>query len=274
MLALSKKNVLAAATLAATTTLLLAGCSTAPSGDGVDDNAVSDEAPATGVFEFQTPAYGSESELTIRIPEALVEAAGSDADGLLVGEVVAKARELDSSKACAVDLVIDYRGDGLDELSQPSMTKAEYEAQGEEEIEGALMQAFGVATVEEALATDPGAGAQVEEIVGNLTQAPYVATPAWSALDATPVDELDASDPELGRYISDDSKTLTFVQSCAADPLDDGSSDEFNFPIDSDGSIDTFAFVELTVMKSGTLTIIDAGVTDYERDSNGDWIGV
>jgi hypothetical protein len=268
-----KTTLLAATTLAAATALLLAGCSPASTGDGVDNNAVTEGANSPKVFEFQTPAYGSEGELTIRIPKALVEAAGSDADGLLVGEVKAKARKLDSSQSCAFDLVIDYRGDGLDALDKPSMTKDEYEAQVEADVEAALMRQFGVETVEEAEATAPGGAAEVEEIVGNLEQAPYSATPAWAALDATPIDDLDADDPERGRYVSDDSKTLTFVQACASDALDDGSSDVFNFPIESDGSIDTFASVVMNVMKNGTLTVIEADVTDYERDSNGDWIG-
>jgi len=273
MLTFNKTTLLAATTLAAATALLLAGCSTAPTGDGVDNNASSDGAPKAGVFEFQTPAYGSDGELTIRIPEALVDAAGSDADGLLVGEVTAKARKLDSSKSCAVDLAIDYRGDGLDTLSRPSMTKEEYAAEGEAELESVLMRQFGVETVEEAEATAPGGAAEVEEIVGNLEQAPYSAKPAWWMLDATPIDDLDASDPETGTYVSDDSKTLTFVQSCASDPLDDGSSNQFDFPIDTDGTIDAFATVEMTVMKDGTLTIVEASVADYELDSNGDWIG-
>ena len=268
-----KTNLLTATTLAAATALLLAGCSSTPSGDGVDNNAAGDGASSAKVFEFQTPAYGSEGELTIRIPEALVVAAGSDADGLLVGEVTAKARELDSSKACAFDLTIDYRGDGLDTLSEPALTKAEYAAQGEADLEATLMRQFGVKTVEEAEASAPGGAAEVEEIVGNLEQAPYAAAPAWWALEATPIDDLDAADPELGRYVSDDSKTLTFVQSCASDALDDGSSDEFDFPLESDGAIDTFASVEMNVMKSGTLTVIEAEVADYELDSNGDWIG-
>jgi len=272
MQTLNKTSMLAATTLAAATVLLLAGCSTAPTGDGVDNNASSDGAPKAGVFEFQTPAYGSDGELVIRIPEALIDAAGSDADGLLVGEVTANARELDSSKACAVDLVIDYRGDGLDALSRPSMTKEEYAAQGAAELESVLMREFGVETVEEAESV-AGGTAEVEEIVGNLEQAPYSAKPAWSALDAIPIDDLDASDPEPGKYVSDDSKTLTFVQSCASDPLDDGSSNLFSFPIETDGTIDAFASVEMTVMKNGTLTIIEAIVDDYEMDSNGDWIG-
>ncbi|MBX0301078.1 hypothetical protein K2F54_13965 [Cryobacterium sp. 1639] len=272
MQTLNKTTMLAAA-LAATTVLLLAGCSTTPRGDGVEEGLSVDGAPVEGDFEFQTPSWGSDEELTIRIPEALLEAAGSDADGVLVGEVTAKARKLDSSKACAVDLAIDYRGDGLDTLGQPSMTKEEYAAQGEDELESVLMREFGVETVEEAESAAPGGAAEVGEIVENLQQAPYSAEPAWSTLEATPVDDLDASDPELGRYISDDSKTLTFVLSCASDPYDDGSTDTFNFPIESDGTIDTFAFVEMTVMKSGTVTIIDSGVTDYESDSNGDWIG-
>ncbi|WP_146073401.1 hypothetical protein [Cryobacterium sp. N22] len=270
---MNKKTLLAATTLAAATALLLAGCSSTPTGDGVDNNAAGDGAPSAKVFEFQTPAYGSEGELTIRIPKALLEAAGSDADGLLVGEVKAKARELDSSKACAFDLEIEYRGDGLDALNRPALTKKEYSAQGEADLEATLMRQFGVKTVEEAEASAPGGAAEVEEIVGNLEQAPYVAMPAWAPLDAKPIDDLDAADPELGRYVSDDAKTLTFVQSCASDALDDGSSDEFDFPIESDGTIDTFASVEMNVMKSGTLTVIEAEVSDYELDSNGDWIG-
>ena len=269
-----KTSLLATTTLAAATALLLAGCSTAaPTGDGVDANASTDAAPKAGLFEFQTPAYGAEGELTIRIPEALIEAAGSDADGLLVGEVKATARELDSSKSCAFDLLIDYRGEGLDVLGRPSMTEAEYTAQGEAEVEGALMRQFGVETVEEAEAAAPGGAAEVEEIVGNLEQAPYVATPAWAALDATPVADLDASDPESGTYISKDSQTLTFVQSCAIDPTDDDTSTEFSFPVEADGEIDAFASVDMNVMKSGDLMVVEAEVSDYEQDANGDWIG-
>jgi hypothetical protein len=266
-------SLLATTTLAVVTALLLAGCSSAPTGDGVDANASTDGAPKAGLFEFQTPAYGAEGELTSRIPEALIEAAGSEADGLLVGEVTAKARELDSAKACAFDLVIDYRGEGLDVLAQPAMTEKEYAAQGEAELEGALMRQFGVETVEEAEASAPGGAAEVEEIVGNLEQAPYVATPAWAALDATPIDDLDAADPASGTYVSKDSKTLTFVQSCAADPTDDGSSSQFSFPVADDGEINTFASVEMNVMKSGDLMVVEAEVFDYEQDSNGDWIG-
>jgi len=267
-----KTNLFAATTLAAATALLLAGCSAAPSSDGVDENAFSNGAPTAKLFEFQTPSYGSEDELTIRIPEALVDAAGSDADGLLIGEVKAKARELDTAKACAFDLEIEYLGDGLDTLSGPAMTEAEYNADAKAELETALMRQFGVETVEEAEATAPGGAAEVEEIVGNLERGPYVATPAWAPLAATPIDDLDDADPTFGSYISDDSKTLTFVQSCASDALDDGSSDEFNFPVETDGAIDTFASVEMNVMKSGTLTVIEAEVSDYELDSNGDWI--
>lgn len=231
MKAVKQRTIFAATALAAATTLLLVGCSAGPTGDGVEDNGGTGGPPAEA-FEFQSPVYGPETALTMRIPAALVEAVGSDSDGLLVNEVTANARELDSSKSCAVDLVIDYREGGLDTLTAPSMTKAEYAAQGEEELKAALMQQFGVETAEEAVASEPGAAAEVEEIVANLTQAPYVPIPAWSALDVTPADELDTSDPEPGRYISDDFKTLTFVQSCASDPLDDSSSNDLNFPIE------------------------------------------
>ena len=44
-------------------------------------------------------------------------------------------------------------------------------------------------------------------------------------------------------------------------------------PHETDGTVDAFASVEMTVMKNGTLTIIEAIVVNYEMDSNGDWIG-
>jgi hypothetical protein len=268
-----KTSLLATTTLAAATALLLAGCSAAaPSGDGVDANASTDAAPKAGLFEFQTPAYGAEGELTIRIPKALVDAAGSDADGLLIGEVKATARELDSAKACAFDLEIGYQGDGLDRLSQPAMTKAEYDVQGERHLETTLMGHFGVETVEEAEGIAPGGAAEVEEVVANMERAPYSDKPTWTPLAATPISDLDDADPVLGSYISDDYKTLTFVQSCASDPLDDASSVDFSFPVEYDGGLNSFASVEMNVMKSGTLTVIEAEISDYELDSNGDWI--
>jgi hypothetical protein len=264
----AKTTKLAATALAAVTVLLLAGCSAATK---ANNSGIADGAPPAGIFEFQTNVYGSEGELTIRIPDSLVKAAGSDAEGLLVGQVTANALELASSKFCAVDLEVDYRGDGLDVLAKPSMTEQEYDEMVKSELEYLLDRKFGVSTVEEAKAENPAE--YVDEMMDYVGSGKYEATPAWGLLNATPVADLDLSDPQSGRYISDDLRTLTFVQHCATSPNDDETSDEFGFPVQADGEIGTFASVEINVMKNGTLGLIEAGVSDYERDSNGDWIG-
>ncbi|SFN51017.1 hypothetical protein [Mycetocola miduiensis] len=263
-----KKLIFAATTLAAVTGLVLAGCSAVPSGNG---GGSSEGEPQRGVFEFQTNAYGSEGELTIRIPEALIKAAGSDADGLLVGQLTAKARELDSSKFCAVSLAIDYRGDGLDALDEPSMTEKEHSEHAKSELEFQLRREFGVSTVEEAKAQNPAEW--VDEIVAGADIGEYEAKHDWAPLNASPVADLDTSDPQSGEYISDDSKTVTFVQQCATSPNDDETTDAIGFPVQTGGKIKTFASIEINVMKNGTLGIMEAEVTDYARDSNGDWIG-
>ncbi|WP_158252516.1 hypothetical protein [Cryobacterium sp. Y57] len=245
--------------LAAATVLLLSSCSAETGSNGGSDGE-----PQRGVFEFQANVYGSDGELTVRIPAALVKAAGNDAEGLLVGQITAQARELDSSKYCAVDLAIDYRGDGLDELAKPSMSQKEYDESHESALKGVLNYNFGVSTMEEAKAQNPPE--QVDEIVDNYFYgSSYKATPAWGQLNVAPEADLDVSDPQPGEYISDDSKVLTFVQQCATSPNDDETADAFSFPVQTDG--------EINVMKNGTLGITEAVVSDYQRDSNGDWIG-
>lgn len=264
--------------LVASAALVLSGCANPKA----DNGTPADQQAQAGVFEFQTPRYGAEGELAIRIPDALIEAAGNDADGLLVSEVKAKARELDSSKYCAVDLAISYRGDGLDALAKPKETEAEHDRRAENEREYILDREFGVSTIEEVKELKLKEGwspEEVDELVAEFAAAgdigPYEAKSAWEPLNtAASIDDLDPSDPETGSYSSDDFKTLTWVLECAASPAADDRTKSFGFPVSTDsGEIDNFAHVEISVMKSGTLTITEADVSDYESDSNGDWIG-
>lgn len=75
----------------------------------------------------------------------------------------------------------------------------------------------------------------------------------------------------VGAYITSDNRLLTIVSSCAASPADDGGT-VFTFPILEDGDVETLATVELSVMKSGTITVTSSEVDGFVRDTDGNWI--
>ena len=275
-----KKPPLALIAVMATSTLALTGCSSDSDASPVDNGAPAGSQSEAETFEFQYPRFVAEGEMTIRIPEALIEAARGDADGLLVSEVRATARELDSSRYCAVDLSVAYRGAGLGVLGEVAETEAEYAQRAEDSLANFLKAELNAATLDEAKVglleagwSSEEADAYLEEVTMEGFLGPYVATSVWSPLDSTPIGDLDSSDPKTGRYISTDHETLTFVEDCAASPADDGDAARFEFPVLVDGKIKTFASVEITTMKSGTLTVTENEVSNYTRDSNGDWIG-
>jgi hypothetical protein len=253
--------------------LVLTGCSagsTATDGNGAPANVEKQQA----LFEFQVDSYGADSDtMTIQIPDGLIEAAGRKADGLLVTAVQATARALDSSSYCAIDLAVTYAGDGLDILTRPKLTKAEWSAREESNIGEVLVRQFGVSTVDEAQQKFPERAAEIEEILAVSSLGPYdPAVIQWDGRTTLPIAELDDSAPERGRYISTDGKTLTSVQKCALSPSDDAGSSKLTFPVATETGTETFASVELSVMKSGALTVVDSDVAKFQRDSNGDWI--
>ncbi|MBF4568668.1 hypothetical protein ITJ57_07775 [Plantibacter sp. VKM Ac-2880] len=270
--------------LLASASFALTGCAGAANEEASPASAAS-AGPERGTFEFQTPRYGSESDLVIRIPAALLDAAEQDDRELLVTSVTAKARDLDSSDYCAVDLAVSYAAKGADSLA--ASTVEDPEATTSEELTYILQSNFGVDTMaefEEQYADDPEAQARLEELTAGLED--YVDTTAgktaWQnvasriAGDSSAsalIDELDDADPKAGVFISENLKTLTFVQRCASSEMDDDHTRSFMFPVKTDDDTATFAAVDISVMKSGTLTITEATVSDYELDSNGDWIG-
>jgi len=274
------KPFLPVASIATALALALTACS--GSSSSPTDATVAVDEPEASTFEFQTPSYGSEGQLTIRIPDDLVAAAGSDADGLVVTSVDAVARELDSSSHCAVDLTLTYADGGLESAQKPRGTEEEHNAIVEAEIAAEMQIQFGVSTVEEARAIGRE-GIEydeyyVEQVLAEMEEireyfGPYIATSSWNVLDSPSTQDLDPADPDSDTYISDDATVLTLVSDCAESPMDDSSTSRVEFPVIRENMNSNFATVELSVMKSGTLTITEAEVRDYTRDSNGDWIG-
>lgn len=278
--------------------LLLAGCS-----GGSDASAGTDETggeTAAGVYEFQTNGIEPAEEISIRVPDDLREAMGSDADGMVVDQIVATAHDVEGVEYCAVDLAISYT-DG-----QPdSLIKEGSETGMRSGAEQELLEAFDVASLDDVAAKLDTIIAEADKqgtdvdmllrengydvLIGyygteshNTGQAMidyYMEDSTFRADDsgasvvasalglgsgeARAQSDLDESAPKEGTYVSDDLTTVTRVGDCAASATDPDNAISMTLP--SVGS------VELSVMTDGTIGV--AGEVDgYMRDSSNNWI--
>lgn len=275
----STKKSAAGAALLATALLALTGCA---SGDAATGNGAPDggqQQTQEGLFEFTVPTLaGVDGELEARIPSGLIEAARGNLDALPITSVKITPRELDSSSKCAIDIEVTYADGGPGPLAEPRTSKSDFAAEykrGEQEF----LDSFGVSTMAEAeqKAAQEGGDAALDlqyyqEAFGSAV---YDSSPAWRLIaDAKPISELDEASPEFGDYVSDDAKTFTFVQSCAATEFEQDGTSTFYFPgLDKDGKATRIvASIDLSVMQSGTMSIVASDVTGYELDSQGNWI--
>lgn len=238
---------LSAAAAALTLALALSACSSSSDPQGSGSTAETGASAATTeaagvVFQFEDFSAGPAQEITVTVPDDLLEAAGLTASDLLAPTVTIRAHELETSKACAVDLVHTYSDGVL-----------------------ASADADGLAVL---------LGRETTVYTGDVSEG---TREEWTG--ARFVDELNASDPEEGYYFSDDLKTVTIVTECAASPSDvdriDTSDNRISFrPVDQGGSFPTWgvASVAFNVMKDGTVTLVSPEVDGFIRDANGTWI--
>lgn len=219
------------AALAAVAAIALTGCS------GATDALAGNGAPAgserpQGLFEFQTTSYSAEGELTVRIPEGLIAAAGSDFDEVLVTEIRATPRELEGSKYCAIDLSLDYADGAVDKILS----------------DGIALEDAGRGTVRSSY-------------------------PFSTYYGLFPMSEFEESPTDNGIWVSEDLATAVAVLNCAENPMDEDASIEIRFESrDAEGVQRDFARVNLTVMKSGTIGVVEAAVPHFVLDSQGTWI--
>ncbi|MGO1808553.1 MAG: hypothetical protein ACTH01_13465 [Micrococcaceae bacterium] len=278
--------------------LLLAGCS-----GGSDASTGTDETggeTAAGVYEFQINGIEPAEEITIRVPNDLREAMGSDADGMVVDQIVATAHDVEGVEYCAVDLAISYTDGQPDNLiKEGSETGMRSGAEQE------LLEAFDVASLDDVaakldtiIAEADKQGTDVDMLLrengydvligyygteshntGKAMIDYYMEDSTFRADDsgasvvasalglgsgeARAQSDLDESAPKEGTYVSDDLTTVTRVGDCAASATDPDNAISMTLP--SVGS------VELSVMTDGTIGV--AGEVDgYMRDSSNNWI--
>lgn len=248
-----------ALTLGAFAMLLVSGCSSTPDPTSAPSH---ETMPA---YEFKTPAYGAKGKLIIQIPQALKDVA-PETKNLLVNSVTATAHDLKSAKYCAVDFAVAYADGATEELSKP------------------LLKGYGPESTnwDKSLPADTIKALQADH---DRIYKAILDAPKWkNVIDSLTgyqgtrqlVGDLDQADPKSGTYISEDYKTLTSVQRCAESPMDHSTTHTFNFPYLASSVHQTFASIDMTVMKDGTLTIAKSSTRagGYKLDSSGNWLAV
>lgn len=199
----------------------------------------------TFTYEFTQEVFVAEGDLVVRFPEQLK----SEVDNQ-VEEMAFSYRELDSLEYCAADVTITYADGALEQLQDPS-----------EDLEPILKS--------DKRQTREG----VEERLGEPGD-DAVAKSMFSSSAVHTADELDLDDPHEGVFVEEGAQKATIVLDCATEPgsITDSQSDTIDFPSDN-GRISRYsaAYFSLSITKSGTLSVLDGNVGDYEVDHGGSW---
>lgn len=286
---------------------LLAGCSggTSSEGGASSDGGGTGAANATNqTFTFSGTAGPAES-IRAELPQELLDAMGSEADGVLITGADLKTHALDSSTYCAADITFTLSDGALDKLStpvevDPTTTDAYLERLDELTTQlwpngnsprdtRVLLGETGVlemtgAEREETLRQIGMEGFDVDaylagkqRIIDEISEEIQNADPAANLLDridAKPLSEFNEASPESGLYLSEDATKGIQVVKCALNPQSEDQAATSRFPrvsSDVDG-IETFASFDYTVMKDGKITIIGSTIQDWQQDSSGNWL--
>lgn len=219
---------------AAVFTLGLALGLAACSGSGSSD--VSASQSSGEVFEFATQTSGpTTSGLTIKIPQGLKDAMGDRANELLVDSLEVTARPLDGAEYCAFDVKPTWVNGGTSQLKPPGAMNPDHTP-----TPMPVWQLAGLALTED----------DSPELLSQLPSSP----------------------DHWGVYVADDASTLTMVTGCSVDEFDTDDDVNLSFPSSRGTTGGSVAWVKVTVMKDGTLTVRESVVDGYQMDSSGTWI--
>ncbi|MFX4271830.1 hypothetical protein ACQBAR_16635 [Propionibacteriaceae bacterium Y1685] len=180
-------------------------------------------------------------ELTIEIPDELLEMDSEYAESRVLESVTVKSVDLGDPKWCAVEADFDY-ADGInDRIRNTRMTDTGDGPGGDYPLEAKFSEALGLSG-------------------GN--------TPVFG--------EPDKANLEESVFMSEDGETVVHVMDCAASPTDDDEYFMFDFNSVNDVKgllkTDTFAEIKVVVMKSGEVSVLESEVDGYMIDANGSWI--
>ena len=83
----------------------------------------------------------------------------------------------------------------------------------------------------------------------------------------------DLDPQDTGLYLAEDNSSAVRVSWCATNPMDGKNAPGLAFKVVTDGDFRPFADLTYTIMKDGSITIIDSEVRGFASDSNGTWVG-
>lgn len=234
--------------------LALAGCSASGTSSGTGSASTGDRV----VFEFaSTPDSAPGGEVTVQFPDGLTEALEIDNVTVPVKSVTLRSQEVTSTSLCAVEGHVEFNEGGEAVVTKPVPPKTN------------INEKTGEAMPEEGDRSSMGPAHWAARYYGVATDAPY-------GSEILPMSQFDANKPEEGVYM-DSPDSFVEVLPCATsvDDLATTRITGFDFQrIDSksDSGSGRFAYVTFGVMRDGTITIPQAGVDGYARDSSGSWV--
>lgn len=234
--------------------LALAGCSASGTSSGSGAAPASDHS----VFEFgSTPDAAPGGEVIVQFPDGLTEALEIDNVTVPVKSVTLRSQEVKSTSLCAVEGHVEFNEGGEAVVTKPVPPKTN------------INEKTGEAMPEEGDRSSMGPAHWAARYYGVATDAPY-------GSEILPMSKFDAGKPEEGVYM-DSPDSFVEVLPCAKSADDSATSRITGFDFQkvdskSDSGSGRFAYVTFGVMRDGTITIPQAGVDGYARDSSGSWV--
>ncbi|QRN78890.1 MAG: hypothetical protein JK586_10745 [Nocardiopsis sp. BM-2018] len=129
----TRKRILTPASVLTVAALALTGCSSTPD----------------SLYDFTRDSYVEpDTALQIEIPDELREAAGEEAEGLLVTSAILSSVELESTQYCAVEIEISYADDAVEVMAAPRYTESDAAEDTQEELDK-LMSEFNVDSLDD-----------------------------------------------------------------------------------------------------------------------------
>jgi len=236
-------------TAAAVTALMLAGCSSSPTGEGANGSGSNEGKPSQAqsatVYDFPLNGMkpvGKGEQLTVVLPDDLKQAAGKEASSVVVESFTVSSHKLQTSEYCAVDISVQFVSD---------------------QAKTTLLDFY-----------------DTLENHGDYTAGQKIAHATLYRGEIATLDELDETNPEEGIYAADDGSQIVQVADCASSPQDDDADITLGFSYpgtrnslgDSYEVYKDFVKANLAVMTDGSVSVASTDTGDWTRDSSGNWI--
>lgn len=214
-----------------------------------------EENPAA-VYDFTVERFPVASgPVQVVFPEQL----RSDVD-VPIASLTLSPHELDSNEYCAVNVDLEFTEGGREALAAPSFEGPQREGGNRDEqsvIEGndAILHAMNL----------------------SKNSAPFPEQETNYETSVEDISELESGELHGGTYASDDLDQIVVVQECAQENAGEyETGDAIVLPQimgdDTPNNAEDAAEFEFTIMKSGSIGIVNGEVDGYVPDGNGDWI--